>query len=60
MKHNIISHEENPYSPVIEIGLLDRKVNNRKKGIGEMGDLTRVTALRKNKDYLKVLDVNPG
>ena len=31
--HNIITHVDNRTSPVIEMGLLDHKVTNRKKGI---------------------------
>ena len=37
--HNIISHEKNPHSPGLVLGLLDKKVSNMKKGVGEYTDL---------------------
>ena len=49
--HNIITHVDNKTSPIIEMGLLDHKVTNRKKGITEYADLSRVTALRNNEGH---------
>lgn len=39
VQHNIISHESNKHSSVLVLGLLDKKVTNVKKGIGEYKDL---------------------
>ena len=60
VNHNIISHEPNKYSPGMTLGLLDKQVANMKKGIGEIGDLARPTALNPNHDYLKAYNENPN
>ena len=49
--HNIISHEGNDHSPNMQIGLLDKKVNNKKKGIGEFSDLQRITSVNINHEH---------
>ena len=58
--HNIISHEPNKHSPGVTLGLLDKRVTNMKKGIGEIGDLARPTALNPNNAYLKAYNENPN
>ena len=59
VSHNIISNEPNKFSPGLAIGLLDKKVTNMKKGIGEYGDLQRLTALNPNPAYLQSFNENP-
>ena len=50
--HNIINFEHNEYSPGIVVGLLEKKVTNMKKGIGEYRDLQRVTAINPNPAFV--------
>ena len=57
--HNIISHKENKNSAALIIGVLDKKVCNRKKGIAEIADAMRQTALKSNKDYVTAFNKNP-
>jgi hypothetical protein len=33
------------------VGTFDKKINNKKKGIGEYADLMRVTNINKNAEY---------
>lgn len=49
----------NAHSPVLVLGLLDKKVTNMKKGIGEYGDLMRPTALNINNDHRNAYSENP-
>ena len=56
--HNIISHDDNKYTPGIVLSLLDKQVINRKKGIGEYTDLHRLTAVNTNIDHLKAFNEN--
>lgn len=49
--HNIISHQDNKMSGIVDFGTLSTKINNRKKGITEYADLSRVTALRSNESH---------
>jgi hypothetical protein len=37
--HNIISHQQNEYTPALVVGLLDKNVTNMRKGMGEYRDL---------------------
>lgn len=59
VSHNIISHDPNPHSPVLVLGLLDQKVTNKKKGIGEYGDLMKPSAINHNPDHVKAYNENP-
>jgi hypothetical protein len=59
VSHNIISCEPNKHSPGLVIGLMDKKVTNVKKGIGEYGDLQRSTAINPNPDFIKAFNENP-
>jgi len=59
VSHNILSHEPNPHSPVLVLGLLDKKVTNMKKGIGEYGDLMRPSAINVNVDHRNAYTENP-
>ena len=58
--HNIISHEHNPHSPGLVLGLLDKRVTNLKKGMGEFGDLQRPTAINPNHEFLGAINDNPN
>ena len=39
MTHNIISHQPNPLTGALNVGLMDKNVTNIKKGVGEFSDL---------------------
>ena len=41
------------------MSVLDKVVFNRKKGITEIADLNRLTALKSNKDFTNAFDNNP-
>lgn len=56
VKHDIISHTDNKYAPVITLGLMDKRVTNMKKGLGEYGDLRRVTSINTNKEFVAAYD----
>ena len=56
--YNIISHGQNGYSGAEILGVLDKKITNRKKGVGEYSDLTRVTALKPNELYNTMYSAN--
>lgn len=58
--HNIISHRDNGMSGVLVVGVLDKKVTNKKKGIAEITDLNHITANKSNPDYCKSLKNNPN
>ena len=51
--HNIVSHEDNKFSAPMIVGILDKKVTNRKKGIVEIVDLNHLMARNTNPDYMK-------
>ncbi|CAI2378771.1 unnamed protein product [Moneuplotes crassus] len=59
VNHNIVTHKENTESGALIIGVLDKKVCNRKKGVVEVVDANRVTALKSNKDYMTAYQKNP-
>jgi len=46
--HNIITHQDNVYGAVQPIGILDRSNLNKRKGITEIRDLNRITAVNRN------------
>ena len=56
--YDILSHNANGYSGVEMPSIIERKVANRKKGVTEFGDLTRVTALRMNVFHNEALEKN--
>ena len=59
VNHNIVTHQDNNFTGAITVGVLDKKVTNKKKGIGEMTDLCHLTAPKTNKDYAKAYHENP-
>ena len=46
--HNIVTHQQNSVSAAITVGTLDKKVTNKRKGIGEMVDICRNFGSRTN------------
>jgi len=55
-----LNHEKNCHSSALVLGLLDKKVTNMKKGIGEYGDLMRPSAINTNIDHLNAYNENPN
>ena len=55
MTHNIISHEPNDYTPAISYTERLSKSFARSKGIAEIDDLKRITAVNKNVDHVKAI-----
>lgn len=53
------SHKENHTSPALIVGVLDKKVCNRKKGIAEIMDANHITQLKSNKDFVNAYQANP-
>ena len=53
MAHNIITNGDNPHSGFVKVGLMDKKVLNKKNSLGDFRDQARPTAIRENKDYYK-------
>lgn len=58
--YNILNHKENPYSPNLVVGLLDNKVANKKKGIGEFSDLQKPSAININPDHKRAYCTDPS
>ena len=54
--HNIITHGPNQYAGVIDVGVFDKNVCNRKKGITEIKDLSRLTAVNTNVDHARAFE----
>ena len=59
VQHNIISHEQNGHSGALVLGLLDKRVTNMKKGIGEYSDLNRLTAINPNPEFRQAYTEDP-
>ncbi len=57
--YDIITNDENKYSKAEIVRTLDKKVMNRKKGIAEFYDITRVTAEKTNEGHRTALEANP-
>ena len=50
--HDIINHQPHTYSKGGSLGIMDKQVTNRRKGVTEYGDLQRPTAVNPNWDHL--------
>jgi hypothetical protein len=59
VKHDIINFQTNPRAGIKILNTLDTKITNRKKGLAEFTDKTRVTALKINQDHLNAYNENP-
>ena len=59
-EHNIITHQDNKYAGVLPTSVLDKKALNRMKGITEIRDLLRLTAVNPNLDHAKAFSDNPN
>jgi hypothetical protein len=56
--YNILSHQHNPVSGAVELKLLDKKLANRKKSIGEIYDLTMNFNPKINHEFRSTCDSN--
>jgi hypothetical protein len=43
----------------MQVGILDKCITNKKKGITEYADLTRVSAINQNKHFQENFDTQP-
>lgn len=57
--YNILTNDENKHSGVQILKTLDKKVTNRKKGLAEFYDLTRVAAIKVNEGHREAYTSNP-
>lgn len=57
--YNILSNDDNRYSGAQILKTLDKKVTNRKKGLAEFYDLTRVAATKTNEGHQQAYSANP-
>ena len=57
--YNILSNGDNTYSGAQILRNLDKKLTNRKKGLAEIYDLMRVTALKVNEGHKIAYEHNP-
>jgi hypothetical protein len=58
VQYNILSHQQNKTSAAIELKLLDKKLANRKKSIGEIYDLTMNFHPKNNPDFIQTYENN--
>ena len=58
--YNILNHQDNKTSPALVVGLLDAKLNNKKKGIGEFSDLQKPSAININLDHKGAYQTDPN
>lgn len=58
VQYNILSHQPNKSSAVIELKILDKKLANRKKSMGEFYDLTMNFHPKNNQEFKQIYDNN--
>ena len=58
VEYDIINNKENPITGVVNVGILDKAVNNKKKGVAEFSDYLKPFNYNPNKRYLKCYDNN--
>ena len=58
VEYNIINNFDNPLTGVINVGILDKAVNNKKKGVAEFSDYLKPFNINPNKRYLKSYEKN--
>jgi hypothetical protein len=58
VEYNIINNQDNPLTGVVNVGILDKAVNNKKKGVAEFSDYLKPFNYNPNKRYLKYYDKN--
>ena len=58
VEYDIINNHNNPTTGVVNVGILDRAVNNKKKGVAEFSDYLKPFNYNPNKRYLKCYDKN--
>ena len=59
VQYNIISNGDNSHSGAQIVRTLDKKVTNRKKGLAEFYDLTRVAAIKTNQGHQEAVTNDP-
>jgi hypothetical protein len=59
VEYNIINHNDNNYSGSLVVTVSDKKVMNKKKGVGEIADLTKPFYTNFNKEYSNIYNSNP-
>ena len=58
VEYDIINNCNNPVSGIVNFGILDRALNNKKKGVAEFSDYLKPFNSNPNKRYLKCYDDN--
>ena len=58
VEYDIINHFNNPVAGYANFGILDRALNNKKKGVAEFSDYLKPFNSNPNKRYLKCYDNN--
>ena len=58
VEYDIINNFNNPVSGVVNFGIMDRALNNKKKGVAEFSDYLKPFNSNPNKRYLKSYDNN--
>ena len=53
VEYNIINNFDNPLIGVINVGIMDKAVNNKKKGVAEFSDYLKPFNINPNRRYLK-------
>ena len=59
MNYDLITHQVNQFAGVMPISIFDKKSLNKRKGITEIRDLSRLTAVNENHDLQNALKNNP-
>ena len=58
VEYDIINNQKNPLTGVINVGILDKALNNKRKGVAEFSDYLKPFNYNPNKRYLKYYDQN--
>ena len=58
VEYNIINNNDNPMTGKINVGILDKALNNKKKGVAEFSDYLKPFNYNPNKNYLNYYDKN--
>ena len=58
VEYDIINNKNNPMTGAVNVGILDKALNNKKKGVAEFSDYLKPFNYNPNKRYLKYYDQN--
>ena len=58
VEYNIINNQDNPIAGFVSVGILDKAMNNKRKGVAEFSDYLNSFNINPNKRYLKYYDKN--